>query len=98
MAHGHLVGSAEGTGVKRAAKAAVYPKNFCDAIIKDICRLTHNGVFWGCEKCRLGAKSDKEHTRIAGNCKMAGAVPRAGAKAKAGATDHGEGAHGRRLT
>ncbi|CAK0840390.1 unnamed protein product, partial [Prorocentrum cordatum] len=65
--HGHLTGAVD--GIKRTAKAAVYPKNFCDAIVQDIIRIVRHQIHWGCERCRLGNKTDADHTRKPGNCR-----------------------------
>eukprot|EP00959_Pyramimonas_sp_CCMP1952_P326788 6840452-Pyramimonas_sp.AAC.3 len=72
VAHGHLTGAFD--GIKRTAKAAVFPKSFCDALTRDIMRISRLQT-WGCERCRLGNKTEAEHARKLGNCKVASAAP-----------------------
>eukprot|EP00959_Pyramimonas_sp_CCMP1952_P045915 959364-Pyramimonas_sp.AAC.1 len=73
VTRGHLTGAVD--GIKRTAKAAVFPKSFCDALAKDIQRISRLQTFWGCERCRLGTKTEAARTRKPGNCRMAPAAP-----------------------
>ncbi|CAK9042305.1 Integrase catalytic domain-containing protein [Durusdinium trenchii] len=67
--HGWLQGQVQGKN--RTTLAAVYPKKFCNALLKDIRKwsTTMTQTYYECPKCKEGRWSIEEHTLIPGQCR-----------------------------
>ena len=69
--HGWLQGQVNGKN--RTTMASVYPRKFCQALIKDIKKVINfvSSIYWECERCQMGqfAPRHMEHSLIPGQCR-----------------------------